>query len=266
MRSRITSPQNARVKDAVRLRSARTRQKRQQIIIDGAREIARARAAGVHLAHVFVCPELLDSAACEQLIGDLDAAGVEVLLVSDAVFAKIAYGNREEGIVAVAEMPVRNLAEFQPGPNPLVAVLEAVEKPGNLGAIARSADGAGVSALILADPVCDPFNPNAIRASLGAIFQLPLFVAGGDETQTWLEQRGLTIFAARVDGRVAYHEADFRGPSAIILGSESEGLSQRWRRTDCVAIALPMRGVGDSLNVSVTAAILFYEALRQRTN
>ena len=147
---------------------------------------------------------------------------------------------------------------------PLVAVLEGVEKPGNVGAVLRSADAAGVSALIAADPRTDLYNPNAIRASLGTIFTMPVCEAAGGETIEWLRANGFRIFAARVDGAIPYTEADYRGRSAIVLGSEAAGLSPLWRGDDVQAVRLPMLGAADSLNVSVTAAVLFYEALRQR--
>jgi TrmH family RNA methyltransferase len=142
--------------------------------------------------------------------------------------------------------------------------LEGAEKPGNLGAVARSADAAGLAAILLADSRVDPFNPNAIRASLGTVFALPIVVEPGERVHDWLRQSGLCIAAARVDGMVPYTQTNFRGPTAIVLGSEAHGLSDRWRGVDVVAVSIPMCGVGDSLNLSATAAVLFYEALRQR--
>jgi TrmH family RNA methyltransferase len=145
-----------------------------------------------------------------------------------------------------------------------VAVLERVEKPGNLGAVLRSADGAGVSALILADPVADPFNPNVVRASLGTVFTVPLAQAPGAEVLGWLRRHGIRIVAARVDAARDHTGTDMRGPLAFVLGSEAEGLSAIWSGEDVSAVHIPMLGMADSLNVSATAAILFYEALRQR--
>jgi TrmH family RNA methyltransferase len=149
--------------------------------------------------------------------------------------------------------------------HPLVVVLEGVEKPGNLGALLRSADAAGVSALVLADSRVDLYNPNAIRASLGTIFSLPVCEAASGEVLAWLQQHELQIFAARVDGSVPYTERDYRGPTAFVLGAEATGLTSAWNAPDITAIHLPMRGIADSLNVSATAAVLFYETLRQRT-
>jgi TrmH family RNA methyltransferase len=147
----------------------------------------------------------------------------------------------------------------------LVAVLEGVEKPGNLGAVLRSADAAGVSAVIVADGRTDLYNPNAIRASLGTIFTMPLCEAAGGDVLAWLRERRFSILAARVNGAVPYTAVDYRGPTAIVLGSEAAGLSSIWTGDDIQAVRLPMLGAADSLNVSTAAAVLFYEALRQRS-
>lgn len=167
--------------------------------------------------------------------------------------------------MAVAAIPPHGLGDIVLPNNPLVAVLEGVEKPGNIGAVLRSADAAGVSALVLADPRTDLYNPNAIRASLGTIFSLPAAVASAEDSLAWLRTKGLQIVAARVEGSAIYTEIDYRRPMAIVLGSEADGLSPLWTADDIRAIRLPMLGAADSLNVSATAAVLFYEALRQRT-
>ncbi len=268
----ITSPHNQRVKEAARLRDARARRKQDRIVIDGARELLRAIEAGIELAEVFVCEELCQSDGCHnflQLIAEKQHP-VEQLQVSRPVFEKLAYGHRTEGLIGIAKTPSRSLAELTLPPNPLVAVLEGVEKPGNVGAVLRSADAAGVSALIVTDGATDLYNPNAIRASLGAIFTVPFCAASATETIEWVMRRGLMVYTTRVDANTDYATADFTRPCAIVLGSESEGLSDRWsppsdQASDkLVPIRLPMRGHVDSLNVSAAAAVLFYEALRQR--
>jgi TrmH family RNA methyltransferase len=264
MTTAITSLQNPRVKDAVRLRDGRHRQRQQRILVDGARELARAMAAGVKLLEVFVCESLSHSDDARQVLADLPRSGAEVLDVSEPVFQKLAFGHRAEGVLAVAEMPQPSLEDLALPQNPLVAVLQGVEKPGNVGAVLRSADGAGLSAVIAADPQTDLYNPNAIRASLGTIFTMPVCEAAGEDVLAWLRKRGIRIVAARVDGSVAYTEVDYRGPTAIALGSEAEGLSTAWNAPDIIAVRLPMLGAADSLNVSATAAVLFYEARRQR--
>jgi TrmH family RNA methyltransferase len=261
----ITSPHNPRVKLAARLRDHRQRKKEQRILIDGVREISRAIAAGVALQEVFVCSELCRGAEAQRLLEILSGSGAEVLEVSESVFSRLAFGQRAEGVVAVAAVPPHRLEDLVLPENPLVAVLEGVEKPGNVGAVLRSADAAGVSALVLADPRTDLYNPNAIRASLGTIFSLPVATAAADDVLAWLHDKGLQIVAARVEGAVVYAEIDYRRPTAIVLGSEAAGLSPLWAGADIRAVRLPMLGASDSLNVSAAAAVLFYEALRQRT-
>ena len=261
--NRITSAQNPRVKNAVRLRDGRRRRAQGRILIDGVREIERAVAAGVALSEVFVCPGVCTAEAA-ALVERLPAAGPELFEVTESVFLKLAFGRRAEGVLAVAEAPAAGLATLRPPENALVAVLEGIEKPGNVGAVLRSADGAGLDAVVAADPRTDLFNPNAIRASLGTIFTLPVREAAGPEALAWLREHGLRVVAARVDGSVPYTEVDYRRPTAIVLGSEAEGLSPLWQGDGMTAVRLPMLGAADSLNVSAAAAILFYEARRQR--
>jgi TrmH family RNA methyltransferase len=153
-----------------------------------------------------------------------------------------------------------------PEKNLLIAVLEGVEKPGNIGAVLRSADAAGVAALILADARTDLYNPNAIRASLGTIFTVPVCQAASDETLAWLREKNISIVAARVDGSMPYTKIDYHGPTAVVLGSEAAGLSKTWSAPDITPVRLPMLGAADSLNVAAAAAVIFYEALRQRNN
>ena len=260
----VVSPSNPRVRAAAALRDRRERERTGRIVIDGARELIRAEQAGVAIETVFVCRSLCRSAACAELLGRLGPTDPRVVEVSEAAFAKLAFGDRAEGLVGVAARPDLDLAAVSLPTDPLVAVVEAVEKPGNLGAIARSADGAGAHALIVADPRTDPYNPNAIRASLGTIFSLPVAAASGVETLVWLRDLGARIVVARVDANEIYTEVDFGGPVAIVLGSEAEGLSDAWVGPGVVAVRLPMLGVADSLNVSVAAGVLLYEARRQR--
>lgn len=266
----ITSLQNARVKEAIKLRDRRQRNKQQRFVIDGAREVDRALAAGVDLVEIFLCEELCHSPESQSVLQRLAvrtgsaASGCAVWPVTPQVMAKLAFGDRAEGVVAVAHARSRRLSELVLPENPLVAVLAGIEKPGNLGAILRSADGAGVDAVLVVDGGTDLENPNAIRASLGTIFQVPSAVASADEVLDWLRGRGFRIFAARLDAQLDHTQADLRGPTALVLGSEAAGLDSRWTAADVTPIRLPMRGIADSLNVSATAAVLFYEALRQR--
>lgn len=262
---RITSRQNPRVKDAVRLRSGRGRDRQGRFLIDGVREIERAVAAGVRPAEAFVCEAVGDVSVPESLVKLLRGAGAEILPVTTEVFEKLCFGERDQcGVVVVAEAGRRGLAELQVSTAPLVAVIEGVEKPGNLGAILRSADAAGVEAVIVVDGRTDLFNPNTIRASLGTVFRKNVIEATGSEALSWLKERGLRIVAARPDATQLYTDVDLRGGVAIALGSEAEGLSDAWSGANIEPVRLPMHGMADSLNVSTTAAVLFYEAVRQR--
>lgn len=267
---RITSTANPAVRAAADLRHRRGRDETGLTLVDGARELRRALEAGFELREAFVCPELLTTDDARAVLSLLQHRGVTLRTVAPVVYSKVAFGDRSDGVVGVLAIPPSDLSALaqrlaqRVAHRALLAVVEAVEKPGNLGAILRSADGAGVDGLIAADPQTDLFNPNAIRASVGTIFAVPLAAAATADTVAWLRERALTIVAARVEGGLPYTGVDMTGPTAIVLGSESAGLSDAWRGPDVVAVRLPMRGAADSLNVSTAAAVLFYEARRQR--
>jgi TrmH family RNA methyltransferase len=265
MSHRITSTSNPRIKAAARLRDRRGRDQQGRIIIDGVREIGRAVAAGVDVVELFCFPELCHDEEHQAVLRAARQLNADLVEVTPQVMEKLAYGQRVEGIVAIARPPERRLADLSLPPDALVAVVEAVEKPGNLGAIVRTADAAGVAAVLVVQGATDLFNPNAIRASLGAIFTVPVLSATSEAVLVWLRARKFRLYAARVDGTVPYTKADFREQTAILLGSEASGLSAAWQGTDVTAICLPMHGSVDSLNLSATAAVLFYEALRQRS-
>jgi TrmH family RNA methyltransferase len=260
----ITSPHNPRIKAAARLRDARERRQEQRFLIEGRREIQRAIAGGLRIVEAFVDEQQASAPQVEELSRQLEASGAAIYVASAGAFSRLCFGERNEAIVAVAKTPVRQLADLRLPTMPLVAVIEGVEKPGNVGAILRSADAAGVSAVIVADGGTDLFNPNAIRTSLGAIFTLPMVAASPHEVLNWLKAQKIAIFAARVGATIDYAAAAYRQPAAIVLGSEAKGLSGVWNDAAVTAISLPMLGVVDSLNVSASAAVLFYEALRQR--
>jgi TrmH family RNA methyltransferase len=262
----IKSLKNPRVKLVVKLRASRQRQRQGLFLIDGARELLRAMQAGVQLAEVFVCRPLVQSPESLEVVRRLERSPLRRSLVSPAVMRKLSFGERAEGVVGLAHTPQRSLEEFTLPANPLIAVLEGVEKPGNVGAVLRSADAAGVDLLVVADGGTDLYNPNAIRASLGTIFTVPVCATGAREALSWLRRMDVPIYTTRPDGKALYTQANLRGPAAIVLGSEATGLSDVWRAPDIISIKLPMRGAADSLNVSATAAVLFYEALRQRSS
>jgi len=233
-------------------------------VIDGARELLRAIRAGVVIEELFVCEALCRSEDCQTVLQEASGRDIARTEVAERAFERIAFGARAEGVVATALTPDVGLDALRMGSDPLVVVLDGVEKPGNLGAILRSADGAGADALIVSGDGADLFNPNAIRASLGTIFHVPLAAAPAPAVRAWLADQGLRIVAARVDGSRPYTSVDLRGPLAIVLGSEAEGLGEVWAEAGIEAVAVPMHGIADSLNVSASAAVLLYEARRQR--
>ncbi|MEA2654048.1 MAG: methyltransferase, TrmH family [Chloroflexota bacterium] len=260
----LTSSANPRVKAAVALRERRARDRTGLTLIDGSREIRRALDAGIEVVEAFSCEPLLAGADARVALDHLRARGASVQPVSESVFARLAFGERAAGLVAVVRIPSTELADLTLPAEPLIAVIERLEKPGNIGAVLRSADAAAVDAVVASSPRTDLFNPNAIRASAGTMFSVPIAAAPTAEVLAWLHERGVRILAARVDAERLYTDADLTGPLALVLGGEADGLTGPWAADAIEAVRLPMLGVADSLNVSVSAAILFYEAKRQR--
>jgi TrmH family RNA methyltransferase len=260
----LTSLANPRVKAATALRDRRERDRTGLTVIDGARELRRALDAGVEVVEAFVCEPLLAGPDARAAFDRLRAGSASVQSTSEAVFAKLAFGERSEGLVAIMRVPSTALVDLHLPDVPLIVVVEGVEKPGNLGAILRSADGAGVDAVVAASPRADLFNPNAIRASAGTMFTVPLGAAPTADVMAWIRELGIRIVAARVDAAQLYSELDLTGPLALVVGAEAEGLTAAWTGDDVETVRLPMLGVADSLNVSISAAILLYEARRQR--
>jgi RNA methyltransferase, TrmH family len=260
----LTSFANPRIKAAIALRDRRERDRTGLTLVDGARELRRALDAGIEVVEAFVCEPLLAGPDARAALDLLRARGTLVTATSQPVFSRLAFGERAEGFVAIVRVPSMGLDGLVLPEDPLVAVVEGVEKPGNIGAVLRSADGAGADAVVAASPRTDLFNPNAIRASAGTVFSVPLAAALTPEVLVWLRDQGLRIVAARVDADRLHTEADLTGPLALVFGAEAEGLSTAWRSPGIEAVRLPMLGVADSLNVSVSAAVLLYEARRQR--
>lgn len=260
----LTSAANPRIKAAARLRDRRERERTGLTLIDGARELRRALEAGIEPVEAFVCEPRLAGPDARAVLDRLASSRTVVHRTTDAAFEKVAFGDRSDGLVATIRQPALDLDRVSLPADPLVVILEGVEKPGNLGAVLRSADGAGADAVIVASPRTDPWNPNVIRASAGTVFSVRLGAAPTSEVLGWLGASGIRIITARVDGATPYTEAALTGPVAIVLGSEAEGLADAWVGDDVQAVRLPMHGIADSLNVSVTAAVLLYEARRQR--
>jgi TrmH family RNA methyltransferase len=267
----VTSATNPRVRAAIALRDRRDRDRAGRALVDGAREVARALDGGVRILEVFVDAAGPRDAPTSALLDRLAATDATRTQVAGPALARLAFGDRASEVVAVVETPSTGLDRLAPllaaAADPLVIVVEDVEKPGNLGAIARSADGAGATALVAAvgrAAAVDPWNPNAIRASLGTVFTLPIAVAPTDAVLDLLRATDMRIVAARVQASTPHHAEDLRGRLAIAVGSEALGLGPAWLAPDVAGVRLPMRGHADSLNVAATAAVLLYEALRQR--
>jgi TrmH family RNA methyltransferase len=263
---RITSLQNPRVKQLLRLRDRRDRDELGLTIIEEPRVVRRAHAAGYRFREVWFCPELLAGHDPEllPLLRGVTPAPPEFVEVSPSVMAKVAYKDKPEGILVVAPQVRRTLAGLPLSANPLLIVLEGVEKPGNLGAILRIADGAGADGVIVCDPGTDVFNPNVLRASTGAFFTVPVVEEDAAVVRRWLRERTIRSVATSPAAATAYTAADLGGPLAILLGAEDTGLSPDWLEAADLRVRIPMRGEVDSLNVGIAAALVAYEAVRQR--
>ena len=259
----IVSPSNPRFKSALKLLERRGRQQQQRFLIDGLRETQYAIRFGIELETLFVnhSTQAESSSAIKELS---QACPTAPLALAPALFGKLAYGQRQSHVVAVAKTPKRTFAQIQLAAPALIVVVEGLEKPGNLGAIARTVDAVGADALLLADCAVDPFNPNVVRASMGTALAAHVVPCSSAEAMTWLAQQQINVCTAWVEDSQLYHEIDYRSSVAIVLGSEAQGLSSDWRRDEYQRIRLPMHGIADSLNVSTTAAVLLYEVWRQR--
>ncbi len=267
---RIDSPQNARIKAAAKLRSARGRHQSDQFLIDGARETLRALASGASVETLILCRDFLNEELLKELLNAGKSRRVEVWEISPAAFAKVAYGDRVEGVVAIARSQPKQLADWRPPQTgDIYVVLEGIEKPGNLGAIFRTADAVGVAGIILTQTRVTPENSNAIRASLGTVFSVPYVFAELGDVFPWLERHGVRRYAARVQASsehwdITYFSGTDLNPVAVVLGSEAEGLTPAWQDPAVMGVRIPQAGIADSLNLSVAAGIMLYEVARQR--
>ena len=259
----ITSPSNPRIKQLVALRRRRSREQAGLTLVEGLAEIELALAAGVRLRALYYCRQLT-TAESLPLAGNAAAQGAEVIHLSRPVFEKVSYREGPDGWLAVVPAIETQLASLQLPPRPLVLICAGLEKPGNLGAILRTADAAGVAAVIAADPVTDWGNPNVVRASKGTVFSVPVASATTAEVLDWTAKHGLQIIAATPDATTLVTDADLTGPAAIAVGAEQTGLPRDWLGNASVRVRIPMFGKADSLNVSTSAAIITYEAVRQR--
>ena len=263
---KITSVKNEGIKKVLELRDRKGRDASGLTLIDGMREISAAIKADIGIQRLYICPDLLGTESLEALTRYGSQRSVEILETTKVVFEKMAFGDRNEGVIAVAKPGTPKIDGLRLGKNPLVVIIEQVEKPGNLGAILRTCDAAGVDAVLVCDARTDIYNPNVIRSSLGAVFTVKTASGTNDEALKFLKANKIKIAGTFPDATVSYERHDYRTPSAIVLGSEQAGLSNFWHEHSDVKINIPMRGQVNSLNVSATAAIVIYEAIRQRTN
>lgn len=261
----ITSPANPRLKALVALRRRRVREETGTTLVEGLEELTLGLEAGVSPRSLFYCPELMPQAgALDALLGHPRMQAVELVRLGRPAFEKVAYREGPDGVLAVVDSVVRACAELEVRAAPLVLVCEAVEKPGNLGAMLRTADAAGAAAVVAADPVTDWGNPNLVRASKGTVFSVPV---ASDSTATalaWLHDQGIALVASTPDGDVDYAELDYTGPVAVAVGAEKLGLTRAVLDEAAYHARIPMVGRANSLNVATSAAIIVYEAVRQR--
>jgi len=257
----LTSAQNPKIKQLCALQQKSSlRRETGLFVVEGRRELGHCLDCGFEAHSVFVCPELAGTEPMPQKALECR----NIFQVSRAVYEKLAYREGTEGVIAQIKMKAKGLADLKLPQSPLVVVLESVEKPGNLGAVLRSADAAGVDAVIVCDPLTDLYNPNLIRSSIGAIFTVPVVCCESAQAIEWLKENDIQILTAQLQDSIWYYNCDLKKASAIVMGTEATGLTDIWRRAADAHIKIPMLGKLDSLNVSVSAAVLMYEAVRQR--
>ncbi len=254
----LSDPGTPEVEQVRLLRTRTHRRKTGLVIVEGYPEVSRAIKARIPVTRLYICPELFESP-------DQEFAGLPVISVSKDVFAAMAFGSRLKGILAVCRPRPLSLPDIDTAGDSTVVVLEAVEKPGNLGAVLRTADGAGVSGVILCDGKTDIYNQHVVRSSVGTVFTVPVAAAGHREVYAFLCERGYSILAASAHASEVYTDVDMRGRTAIVVGNEHSGVSDFWMERSAARIRIPMAGAASSLNVTVSASILIYEARRQKS-
>ena len=262
----IQSRQNDQVKNLVKLRERKHRDRQERFLVEGLRELGHALGSGHEIEIIYYCPEFFPSEAHETFIDETRHNGTAPLVrMSEDAFSKAAYREGPDGIIAIAKQQSHSIHELSLPTAPLLLILEGIEKPGNLGAILRSADGAGADAVILVDCVLDLYNPNAIRSSQGLVFALPIICTEQAYLSEWLQTHKIQGIATTPDTESLHWDMDYRQPTALFFGSESDGLSDFWLKQTDARIRIPMAGRADSLNVAAAAAVCLYEAKRQRS-
>jgi len=259
---KIESRQNQRIKNLLKLQKRSERAKEHLFLIEGIKEIEKAVVANYEFQSAFFCPEIIAFKEVEKIFKNTNSP--LYIEVTKEVFSKIAYRETTGGLLVTATPRNHLLAQFPLKENPLILVIEGVEKPGNMGAIYRTVDAAAFDGIIICDPKADLYNPNAIRASIGTVFNVPTALATTDEALAFLQQNNITIFATYLEGSVPYETMDYTQPSALVMGTEATGISQPWVKAATANIIIPMRGIADSLNVSTATAVVVFEARRQR--
>lgn len=262
-RDLITSVQNPRIKNFAHLQKAKERKEQNVFVVEGLKEYKQAIRHKYQFASIFVCFDLISEAHFKAISAGINH-DVEVYPVSKDVFDKIAYREGSGGIIALARPKSHGLSDLILKSNPLLLILEAVEKPGNLGAILRTADAAGVDAVIVCDPQTDIYNPNVVRSSIGCLFSVPMAVCHSDEAIAWLKSQNIAIYSTYLKAAVAYTDVDFKRASAIVMGTEADGITDLWVNASTQNIIIPMQGSADSMNVSTATAVVVFEACRQR--
>ena len=262
----ITSTQNPRIKHLLLLQQKSSLRKEEGLfVVEGRREVEHCLEAGFKIRTAFVCEEIGDAdPPHSSLWREFSPFKGELERVSPNVYERIAYRGGTEGIVALVEARQTSLSDLQLSASPLIVVLESVEKPGNLGAVLRSADAAGADAVVVCDPLTDLYNPNLIRSSIGALFTVPCVACSTEECIAFFREKGIRVLTAQLQDSRVYYDTPMTGPTAIVMGKEATGLTDQWRQAADAHIRIPMLGRLDSLNVSVSAAILLFEAVRQR--
>jgi TrmH family RNA methyltransferase len=263
MFEKISSVHNPKIKNVIHLGKASERKAQNLFVVEGFREITLAANAGYEFLNLFYCPEVGKAKQIIDLVTYLSKR-TTVFEVTTSVFEKMAYRENSDGLLALMVPQYLKFQELKLNDNPLIIVLEKVEKPGNLGAVLRTADAAKVDAVLVCDPATDIFNSNVIRSSIGCLFTNQIVCCTSIEAREWLREKKIRSFAAALTASHFYHETDLSGPTAIVLGTEADGLTEFWLRESDDQIKIPMLGQIDSLNVSNATAIMVYEAKRQR--
>ncbi|WP_296150448.1 RNA methyltransferase [uncultured Flavobacterium sp.] len=256
----ITSVQNPFIKSLVLLQEkSKARKQSGTFLIEGQREIELAQKGGYEIETILFLPEISSESEAKKL-----SRSAELIEISKEVYQKLAYRDTTEGILAIAKSKNLSLSELNLGENPLILVAEAPEKPGNIGAILRTADAANLDAVIIANPKSDLYNPNIVRSSVGCLFTNNIATGTTEEIIAFLKSKNINIYCATLQNSTGYHTQDYTAPTALVVGTEATGLTQQWRDNATQNIIIPMQGAIDSMNVSVAAAILIFEAKRQR--